>query len=77
MKLNNIRPEKAAKFLEKRGWELVNREGTHETYFFTEKDGTIRDVQVIYNYKTIHWKNVKEMVKRTGIPEEEWRKGCK
>ncbi len=77
MKLNNIRPAKAAKFLEKRGWEFVNREGTHATYLFTDERGNTKSVQVIYNSKTIYWKNMKEMVKRTGIPEEEWKKNCK
>ncbi|MBI2616613.1 hypothetical protein HYW55_00590 [Candidatus Gottesmanbacteria bacterium] len=75
-KVNNLRPEKAARFLINRGWEFINREGTHETYIKNE-NGITKSVQVIFNYKTIHWKNVKEMVKRTGIPEEEWIKECK
>lgn len=77
MKLNNCRPEKVAKYLLKKGWEFENREGTHETYFFTDENGETKSVQVIYNYKTIHWKNMKEVIKRTGIPEEEWLKNCK
>lgn len=45
MKLNNIRPEKAARYLIKKGWVFVNREGTHETYFLltkTEKQNQLK-----------------------------------
>jgi predicted RNA binding protein YcfA (HicA-like mRNA interferase family) len=76
-RINNLRPEKAAKFLVKNGWRFINRAGSHETYFKTEPDGTIKSCQVIYNNSTIYWKNAKEMIKRSGMSEEEWIKGCK
>jgi len=76
-KINNLRPEKAAKFLVKCGWQFINREGSHETYCKTDENGEVKLVQVIYNYKTIHWKNAKEMIRKSGIPEKEWLKNCK
>ena len=75
-KINNLRPEKAARYLIKCGWEFGNRKGTHETYFKTI-NGETKSVQVIYSDKTIYWKNVKEMIRRTGISGEEWVKNCK
>jgi len=85
MKLNNCRPEKVARYLIKNGWVLVNSEGTHETYFLADEKGKfIKDkngleisAQVLYNYKTIHWKNMKILVKKTGISEEKFNKYCK
>ena len=74
-RLNNIRPSKAMKLLEEYGWELVNIKGTHYTYSKIIK-GVVQFCQVIANYKTIHWKNVKIMIEKSGIPEEIWIKGC-
>lgn len=76
-RLNNIRPEKARKFLEERGWELTNIKGTHCTYYKKDENGNDIFCQVITNDKTIHWKNAALMIKKSGIPEEEWIKGCK
>ena len=75
-RINNLRPEKCARFLIKNGWELVNKKGSHETYFKTI-NGITQSTQVIWNSKTIHWKNAKEMIKRSGIPEAEWINHCK
>lgn len=77
MRVNNLRPEKCAKFLIDNGWEFVNREGTHETYYKVDEDGKVHFVQVICNNKTIYWKNAAEMIKRSGIPGKEWIKNCK
>ena len=75
-KLKNIRPAKAKKFLEKHGFELVNVKGSHFIYY-KEVDGKIYMPQVIANRKQIHWKNVKRMIKKSGIPEKKWIKNCK
>ncbi len=41
-RINNLRPEKAAKFLIKNGWEYINRSGSHETYSKTiDGDGKV------------------------------------
>lgn len=72
---NNIKPECARKFLEDRGWALFNVRGTHYTYVINV-DGANKYCQVIANYKTIHWKNAKQMFKKSGIPEAEWLKEC-
>lgn len=74
-RLNNIRPTKAMKLLEEYGWELVNIKGSHYTYS-KNINGIINFCQVISNNKTIYWKNVKIMVEKSGIPEEEWIKKC-
>ena len=75
-KINNLRPEKCAKFLIKNGWELGNKKGSHETYFKTI-NGITYSTQVIYNDKNVYWKNAKEMIKRSDIQEEEWVRNCK
>ena len=75
-RLNNIKPIKAIKFLEKHGWEFANRKGTH-IVFIKLVDGKDKFVSVIDNNKTIYWKNVKEMIKKSDIPEKEWIKGCR
>lgn len=72
-KLNNIKAAQAAKFLEDHGWVLYNRKGTHETYIKII-EGKDCFCQVIYNEKTIYWQNVKIMIKKSMIPEEEWIK---
>ena len=74
---NNIRPARAMKFLEDNGWELYNKRGTHMTY--AKKDettGRTMFCQVIVNNKTIYWKNAKEMIKKSRIPEDEWLANC-
>lgn len=70
---NNIRPESAAKFLQEKGWKLFNIKGSHWT-FVKEVEGRNMFCQVIANDKTIHWKNAKIMIKKSGIPEKEWPK---
>ena len=72
-KLNNIKPAHAAKFLVDHGWELYNRRSSHETYI-KMIDGKAYFCQVIYNEKTIYWPNVKIMIKKSMVPEEEWTK---
>ena len=70
-RLNNIRPADAAKFLTDHGWKLYNRKGSHETYI-KNIDGKEYFCQVICNSKTIYWKNVNIMIKKSMIPEKEW-----
>lgn len=72
-KLNNIKPSEAAKFLIDNGWELYNRKSSHETYV-KNVSGKDYFCQVIYNEKTIFWKNAKIMIKKSMISEKEWIK---
>lgn len=72
----NLRPERCAKLLEKNGWEFLNREGSHATYS-KKINGTIHFLQVIYNSKTIHPSNAKNMIEKSDIPLQLWVKGCK
>ena len=73
---NNIRPDQAMKFLESRDWGLFNIKGSHFTFVKKDENGRNLFCQVIANNKTIYWKNAKEMIKKSGIPEEEWLKEC-
>lgn len=75
-KLTNIRPAAAKKFLEKHGFELVNIKGSHCVYYKKVGDEEYMP-QVITNRKQIHWKNVKVMIQKSGIPEKEWARKCK
>lgn len=75
-KPKNIRPSVAKKFLIRHGFELVNVNGSH--FVFYKKIGDKEYMpQVIDNNKQIYWKNAKEMIKKSGITEEEWIKNCK
>jgi len=75
-RLNNIKPKDAMKFLEQHDWLFVNTKGTHHTFHKNDENGKDMFCQVIANCKTIYWKNAKEMIKKSGIPEEEWINGC-
>jgi len=75
-KVKNLKPRKCVKFLQKRGWELINRNATHLT-FHKVIDGKDCFCQVIWNNKTIYWKNADLMIKKSGIPKKEWIKECK
>lgn len=75
-RINNLKPAKCEKLLEKYGWEFVNRKGTHAT-FYKVINGKDSFVQVIWNNKTIYWKNAKVMIDKTDIPEEIWINKCK
>lgn len=71
MKFNNIRPSGADKFIVNRGWIFVNRSGTHATYMKII-NGKETFCQIICNSKTIYWKNMKELIRKSQIPEKEW-----
>lgn len=71
VRLNNIKPKKAEKFLVSHGWESVNRQGSHVT-LYKKIDGRDCFCQVIYNNKTIYWRNVKVMIKKSHISEKKW-----
>jgi len=77
VRLNNIKPKKAMKFLKKNGWEHINTKGTHYTLHKEDENGNDLFCQVITNNKTIYWKNAARMIKKSKIPIEEWIKGCK
>lgn len=72
--LKHIKPERAKRFLEKNGFKHINTKGTHWTFVNKEK-GKI--VQVICNNKEIYPKNAKIMIQKSGIPSDQWVKGCR
>jgi predicted RNA binding protein YcfA (HicA-like mRNA interferase family) len=75
-KIKNLKPAKCEKLLLKNGWQFINQEGTHSTFMKTINGKNIY-CQVIWNNKTIYWKNADTMIKKSGIPESEWIKNCK
>lgn len=72
-KLKNLKPSEAVKFLIEHDFELIHRKGSH-IYFYKEINGREYAPQVINNYKHIYLKNVERMIKKSGIPKEEWIK---
>ena len=75
-KIKNLRPHKCEKLLEKEDWAFINREGSHATFTKVIDDKNVY-CQVIWNNKTVHWKNAAIMIKKSGIPVERWIKECK
>ncbi len=71
MRLNNIRPEEACRFLVNHGWTFYNRKGSHITYAKMVNNRCCF-CQVIDNNSTIYWKNVNEMMRKSLIPKEDW-----
>ena len=42
-RINNLKPAKCEKLLEKYGWEFINRKGTHATFYkvINDKDSFV------------------------------------
>lgn len=72
----NLNPAKCIKFVQKRGCVFVNREGSHIT-FMNKVNGKDNLFQIIDNSNPMYPPNAKVMIKKSGIPEEEWLKNCK
>lgn len=69
MKLSNIKPHRIKKFLERKGFQLVNVVGSH---FYYRKDNNL--VCVVYHNKELGFKSINSIIRQSGISKSEWIK---
>ena len=69
--LNNWTFNDVVRFLRARGFEFKRSHGSHHYYHFFY-NGKNRVVTVAFHSKSIDIRDMKSIVRQSGIPQEEW-----
>lgn len=67
MKLSNVKPERVKKFLQRKGFKLVNVRGSH---FYYRKNNHL--VCVVDHNKELGFQSMNSVIRQSGINKSVW-----